>query len=90
MVARRNKIAAVGGELLGAAMKLVGELVDAGNPPDENAVRQIRDGLAQCVERSDAGEVQLRLTLPGEQAVNDLATALAKLLVAGQSNDDSE
>ncbi|MCA9175267.1 MAG: helicase [Planctomycetales bacterium] len=90
VVARRNKIAAVGGELLGAAMKLVGELVDAGNPPDENAVRQIRDGLAQCVERSDAGEVQLRLTLPGEQAVNDLATALAKLLVAGQSNDDSE
>jgi hypothetical protein len=81
--ARRDKVAAAGGELLGAAIKLLGELVDTDSgPPSPQAVEQLRDGLIHCTDRDPAGRPQLRLTLPDDQALDTLATALAKLLVA--------
>lgn len=80
---RRDKVAAAGGELLGAAMKLVGELIDNGQTADEQAVSQVRAGLASCAEQDPDGRLQLRLTLPNEDALQNLATTLAKLLVAG-------
>ncbi len=82
IAARRDKVAAAGGELLGAAMKLVGELIDRAIVPDPHAVKQVRAGLDDCVERDPDGRLQVRFTLPDDNALNDLATALAKLLVS--------
>ncbi|MCA9217225.1 MAG: SWF/SNF helicase family protein, partial [Planctomycetales bacterium] len=82
LTARRNKVAAAGGELLGAALSLVGELIDNGNTPNDETVTQVRAGLEECVERDDEGRMQLRLTLQNDDALNGLATTLAKLLVA--------
>ncbi len=79
---RRDKVAAAGGELLGAAIKLVGELIDDAHAPDPQSVHRIRSGLDQCVERDGDGRLQVRFALPDENSLNDLATALAKLLVA--------
>ena len=84
IAARRDKVAAAGGELLGAAMKLVGELVDNGVTPDSNIVDQVRAGLSDCAERDESGQLQVRFTLPSDDSLNDLATTLAKLLVAGR------
>ena len=81
IVARRQKVAAAGGELLGAAIKLVGELIDDAHAPDPQSVHRIRTGLDQCVERDGDGRLQVRFALPDENSLNDLATALAKLLV---------
>ena len=55
IAARRDKVAAAGGELLGAAMKLVGELIDSGSTPDPQTVTQVRSGLGDCVERDADG-----------------------------------
>ena len=82
IAARRDKVAAAGGELLGAAMKLVGELIDNGSAPDPQTVNQMRAGLADCIEREPDGRLQVRFTLPGDNALTGLATTLAKLLVA--------
>ncbi len=81
---RRDKVAAAGGELLGAAMKLVGELIDNGTNPDPQTVNQVRAGLDGCIERDADGRPQVRFTLPDDNALNGLATTLAKLLVSGQ------
>jgi len=85
---RRDKVAAAGGELLGAAMKLVGELIDKGEPPRAEAVEQVRAGLSDCVERDDAGRPQIRFTLPDDRSLQTLATTFAKLLVAVPSQRD--
>jgi len=81
IAARREKVAAAGGELLGAAMHLVGELI-GGDAPDARAVEQVRTGLSDCVERDPDGRLQLRFSLPNEESLEGLATTLAKLLVA--------
>ncbi len=82
IAARRDKVAAAGGELLGAALKLVGELLDTGGAPDSQMVNEVRAGLDQCVERDDQGRLNVRFTLPNENSLQDLASTLAKLLIA--------
>jgi superfamily II DNA/RNA helicase len=80
---RRERVAAASGELLGAALNLVGELVNPDDTPDPSVVEQIRGGLADCTEQSPDGRTQLRFTLESDDHLNRLATTLAKLLVPG-------
>jgi superfamily II DNA or RNA helicase len=81
----RDRVAAAGGELLGAAFKLLGELVEQTPvvpPPD--LVTHLRDGLAACVDEDPSGSARLTLALPDRGALDHLAQTLARLLVAGQ------
>ncbi len=64
------------------ALNLVGELIDNGTEPNPAAVEQVRAGLTECVQRDDQGRLQIRLTLPNENTLDDLAKSLAKLLVS--------
>lgn len=82
IAARHDRVASAGGELLGAALKLVGELIDTGIAPDPQTVVQVRSGLDGCIERDGDGRPQVRFTLPDDDALNGLATTLAKLLVS--------
>jgi len=81
IAARREKVAAAGGELLGAAMKLIGELIESDHDPQPETVQQVRTGLNDCVERQADGRVQLRFSLPSEEALDGLAAMLARMLV---------
>lgn len=85
MAERRQRVAAAGGELLGAAINLVGELVNAEDRPDPSVVEQIREGLAACSERSEDGRLQLRFSLEDDDHLHRLATTFAKLLVPATS-----
>lgn len=78
---RRDKVASAGGELLGAALKLVGELVASDQKPDAQVVAQIENGLNGCAETGEDGRLSLRLDLPDKQSLNRLANTLASLLV---------
>ncbi len=78
---RRDRVASAGGELLGAALNLVGELVHSDMQPDERMVAQIEQGLNDCAETSTDGRVSLRFNLPDRKALNRLAVTLASLLV---------
>jgi hypothetical protein len=80
----RERVAAAGGELLGAAFKLLGELVSptATAAPSEELVTTIREGLNACVESGD-GPPRLTISLPDRGALDGLAHSLAKLLAAG-------
>lgn len=78
---RRQRVAAVSGELLGAAIGLVSELVRGDESPTQESVQQIRDGLDRCTERTSDGKLQLQVTLDSEEQLNRLAASLAKLVV---------
>jgi SNF2 family DNA or RNA helicase len=82
-VQQRERVAAAGGELLGAAFKFLGELVASPDaaPPPESLVNSLRAGLGACVEENAAGQPRLSIALPDRGALENLAQTLARLLV---------
>jgi SNF2 family DNA or RNA helicase len=84
---QRERVAAAGGELLGAAFHFLGELVS-----DEQATESVapqlatdlRNRLAQCIEEDSSGRQRLTVTLPDRAALDKLSTALARLLAVGE------
>jgi superfamily II DNA or RNA helicase len=84
----RQRVAAAGGELLGAAFKFLGELVAQqapAAPPSEMLVANLRQGLGACVEDDPLGKPRLTITLPDRTALDNLAQTLAQLLAVGGS-----
>jgi superfamily II DNA/RNA helicase len=81
LTARREKVASASGELLGAALNLVAQLLDNGVAAAPETVSQISNNLAQCVERDEQGRPRLTFTLPNDESLAALAGTLAKLLV---------
>jgi len=84
---RQQRVAEAGGELLGAAFKFLGELVQDDpktQPAPEGLVTHVRQGLEQCFEVDEAGNHRLSVAFPDRQAINGLADALARLLTAGK------
>ncbi|HYV38422.1 MAG TPA: DEAD/DEAH box helicase [Gemmataceae bacterium] len=86
----QQRIAAAGGQLLGAAFQFLGELVgqqDAPPPPDA-LVQNLRAGLDSCVQQDADGKPRLTVTLPDKSALEGLAQTLAKLLAMGNPGND--
>lgn len=92
---QRDRVAAAGGELLGAAFKFLGELIASQAPPapappagkqaePSPLVGQVRASLEQCVQADAQGRQQLTVTLPDRNALDALAGALAQLLAASK------
>jgi len=79
---RREKVSAASGQLLGAALQLVGELIGGNNSPQpkQETVDQLAGSLNDCVERDAEGRPQLRISLPDDAALRGLAETLARLL----------
>jgi hypothetical protein len=88
LVARRDRVAAAGGEMLGAVFSFLGELVsqEHAQPPAEPLVAEVRDRLSECVEEDSEGRQRLTVTLPDRNALNSLAQTLARLMLAGGVN----
>lgn len=79
---RRERVSAASGQLLGAALQLVGELVgghDAPRPTQET-VDKLAGSLSECVGRDSEGRPQLTISLPNDEALRGLAQTLALLL----------
>jgi ERCC4-related helicase len=80
---RREQIATAGGSLLGAMVQFLGALAPqapAAAPPGD-MVDAMRKSLGECVDVDSAGRPRLTLTLPDQGALEQLAQALARLLV---------
>ncbi|MCP4245573.1 MAG: helicase, partial [bacterium] len=81
-LARQEKVALAGGQLLGAAFAFLGEML----PPQEetDASRQLAETVkrrfTECLNRDEDGRLQLTLTLPDASTVDSLATSMARLL----------
>ena len=85
---RRERVAAAGGELLGAAFQFLGELVAQQNPhrePPPELALNLRNRLSECLSPDDHGRQQLTITLPNAASLDSMANALARLLSVGDS-----
>lgn len=78
---RREQVAQAGGQLLSAALSLAGGLVgNTATEPDKEKVDALTRKLSESIERDEQGRPQLKISLPSDEALRDLATTLARLL----------
>jgi hypothetical protein len=84
-LARRERVAAAGGELLGAAFHFLGELMAEQQQTDasKQMAQDLRNRLGQCVEQDESGRQRLTVTLPDKAALDNLANSLSRMLTAG-------
>ncbi|MDH4202386.1 MAG: DEAD/DEAH box helicase [Phycisphaerae bacterium] len=79
--ARKEKVAVATGELFTSAFKLLGEIIP--QKPNEAMMEQktesIRTHLRECLETNKQGQIELKLKLPSQSALDNIAVALAKL-----------
>ncbi len=88
-LAYQQRVAAAGGELLGAAFQFLGELIEDGTrdvSPSPSMTNDLRNRLAACVQEDGSGRQQLTVTLPDRSALDRLAESLARLLTATGHN----
>jgi hypothetical protein len=82
----QQRVAAAGGEMLGAVFNFLGELIqeadDTNQPsPPPEIVNRLRENLAGCAVEDEAGRQRLTVTLPSREALDNLAKTLARLMV---------
>lgn len=78
---RREQVAQASGQLLSAALSLAGGLVGESSPePDPQKVDALSTKLSEAIERDEQGRPQLKISLPNDDALRDLASSLARLL----------
>ena len=81
-LARKEKVAAAGGQLLGAAFAFIGEIFSKNKETDESdqAVDLFTKRLSECVEKGEDGHLKMTITLPDESVLNAMAKSLAQVL----------
>jgi len=81
-LARRENVAAAGGQLLAAGFALLGELLGPKAAPETPPafVNQIRDRLADCIERDEHGRTKLSIVLPDDSLLDRMAETLSRLV----------
>ncbi|NLF68396.1 MAG: DEAD/DEAH box helicase [Candidatus Anammoximicrobium sp.] len=86
LLARRERVAAAGGELLGAAFNFLGELMaeHRETPASQQLAGDLRNRLSECVQQDEDGRQRLTVTLPDRGALDKLAESLSRLLAVGQ------
>jgi SNF2 family DNA or RNA helicase len=81
-LARRERVAEAGGQLVAAAFSFLGEILpQPGNGEEATpAARQLKARLEECLTRDDQGRPHLAITLPDDSSLDALARSLAVLL----------
>lgn len=81
-LARRENVAAAGGQLLAAGLALFGELLGprAAAEAAPAVVNGIRDRLADCIERDERGRTQLGIVLSDDSLLERIAETLSRLV----------
>ena len=85
---QQNKIADAGGQLFNAAFQFINEILP--QESDSEQAQQIstvlEKQLAECLQTSEDGNLQLTINLPDKSALANFANTMAKMLTAGQAN----
>lgn len=81
-IARRERMAATGGQLLASAFSFLAELV----PPTANqeearkASERLKEQLAECLDKDEQGRMRMTITLPDPAILSTMAESLARLV----------
>ena len=84
-LARKEKIASAGGQLLGAAFAFIGEMFPKKEETKETIqmTENLKSHLSECLEKDENGRLKMTITLPDESVLNNLAKSLAQILGSG-------
>ncbi len=84
-LARKEKMAAAGGQLLGAAFSFMGEMFGSEETSDQT--RQIakvfKNKLEKCMQKDENGNLTFSISLPDESFLDNMATSLARIVSRG-------
>jgi len=80
-LARKQKMARAGGQLIGAAFAFISEMFPEKGETEKTAqlADTFKQRLSDCLEPGENGELKMSITLPDESALNNLAHALARM-----------
>ena len=79
---RKQKVAAAGGQLLGAAFSFLGEVLGRGEETDRTreTAEVLQSRLAECLEQDEQGQWKMTVTFPDPSVLENLSRSLAQLL----------
>jgi superfamily II DNA/RNA helicase len=84
---KKEKIAAAGGQLLGAAFAFIGEMFSPkGETPETVQMAEMfQKRLSECLEKGEDGRLKMTITLPDESFLHNMAKSLAQILGSSHS-----
>jgi superfamily II DNA or RNA helicase len=78
----KDKISEAGGQLIGAAFNFLGAMFT--QDEESEKIKQLTEGfktrLSECLERDENGKITLKVTLPDESVLDNLAKSLAMMM----------
>jgi SNF2 family DNA or RNA helicase len=86
MLAKKKKIAAAGGQLVGAAFAFISEMLS--EQEESNEVAQLSGAfkakLSNCMEKEEDGSLKMTISIPDEAFLDNMARSLARMVGAGR------
>ena len=81
-LARKEKIASAGSQLLGAAFAFIGEMFPQREEKEQTLqlTETFRKRLSECLDKDDEGRLKMTITLPDESILDNMAKSLAQIL----------
>jgi superfamily II DNA/RNA helicase len=85
-LAKKEKIATAGGQLLGAAFAFIGEMFSGGDEAGEVAqlAGAFKAKLSDCMEKEEDGSLKMTVSIPDETFLDNMARSLARMVSAGR------
>jgi superfamily II DNA or RNA helicase len=85
-LARKKKIAAAGGQLVGAAFAFIGEMLSGKDESEETAqlAGAFKTKLSDCMEKEEDGSLKMTISIPDEAFLENMARSLAQMVGAGR------
>lgn len=87
-LAKKERIADAGGQLIGAAFNFIGEMFPQGEETEQMAqlTEAFKERLSGCMDKDENGKITLSVTLPDESVLDNLAKSLAKMVNLNPGN----
>jgi superfamily II DNA or RNA helicase len=86
MLARKERVATAGGQLMGAAFAFLGEMFSGRQETQQTAelAETFKERLCQGLEKGEDGKLRMTVTFPDEAALDNLAKSLAQIVDMGK------
>jgi len=83
-LAKKEKVAAAGGKLVGAAFAFIGEMFAGGEASEEfsQLAGAFKAKLNDCMEKGDDGSLKMTISIPDETFLDNMAKSLAQMVNA--------
>jgi SNF2 family DNA or RNA helicase len=85
VLAKKEKIAAAGGQMVSAAFAFMGEMfADDDAAKVEQLAGAFKARLGDCMQKTEDGQLKMTITLPDETFLDNMARAMARMANAGR------